>query len=128
MSRASSSAVAIFSAKCSRPANCSKSSNKRAGATAGRLGRNHPDYGPQRADEVCSFEVNEYPVPTKTNPLSVRGAGEAGNVGALAAIINAVVDALSPLGITHNDIPATPEPATPEPATPEPATPEPATP
>jgi aerobic carbon-monoxide dehydrogenase large subunit len=40
--------------------------------------------------------------------LGVKGAGEAGNVGALAAIMNAVVDALSPLGVTHIDMPATP--------------------
>ena len=67
------------------------------------------DYGLPRADEVCSFEMDENPVPTKTNPLGVKGAGEAGNVGALAAIMNAVVDALSPLGVTHIDMPATPE-------------------
>jgi carbon-monoxide dehydrogenase large subunit len=67
------------------------------------------DYGLPRADEVPSFEMDENPVPTKTNPLGVKGAGEAGNVGALAAIMNAVVDALSPLGITHIDMPATPE-------------------
>ncbi len=67
------------------------------------------DYGLPRADEVCSFEMDENPVPTKTNPLGVKGAGEAGNVGALAAIMNAVVDALSPLGIAHLDMPATPE-------------------
>jgi carbon-monoxide dehydrogenase large subunit len=67
------------------------------------------DYGLPRADEVCSFEMEENPVPTKTNPLGVKGAGEAGNVGALAAIMNAVVDALAPLGIAHIDMPATPE-------------------
>jgi len=67
------------------------------------------DYGLPRADEVCSFEMDENPVPTKTNPLGVKGAGEAGNVGALAAIMNAVVDALSPLGVAHIDMPATPE-------------------
>jgi aerobic carbon-monoxide dehydrogenase large subunit len=67
------------------------------------------DYGLPRADEVCSFEMDENPVPTRTNPLGVKGAGEAGNVGALAAIMNAVVDALSPLGVTHIDMPATPE-------------------
>jgi carbon-monoxide dehydrogenase large subunit len=67
------------------------------------------DYGLPRADEVPSFEMDENPVPTKTNPLGVKGAGEAGNVGALAAIMNAVVDALSPLGIAHIDMPATPE-------------------
>ena len=67
------------------------------------------DYGLPRADEVCSFEMDENPVPTRTNPLGVKGAGEAGNVGALAAIMNAVVDALAPLGITHIDMPATSE-------------------
>jgi len=67
------------------------------------------DYGMPRADDMCSFETEENPVPTKTNPLGVKGAGEAGNVGALAAIMNAVVDALAPLGITHIDMPATPE-------------------
>jgi aerobic carbon-monoxide dehydrogenase large subunit len=47
-------------------------------------------------------------MPTKTNPLGVNGAPEAGNAGALAAIMNAVVDALSPLGVAHIDMPATP--------------------
>jgi carbon-monoxide dehydrogenase large subunit len=67
------------------------------------------DYGLPHAEEVCAFELAENPVPTKTNPLGVKGAGEAGNVGALAAIMNAVTDALAPLGITHIDMPATPE-------------------
>jgi carbon-monoxide dehydrogenase large subunit len=67
------------------------------------------DYGLPRADEVCPFELDENPAPTKTNPLGVKGAGEAGNVGALAAIMNAVVDALSPFGVAHLDMPATPE-------------------
>ena len=49
------------------------------------------------------------PVPTKTNPLGVKGAGEAGCVGALPAVANAVVDALAPLGIRHVAMPATPE-------------------
>ncbi len=67
------------------------------------------DYELPRADKVYSFEMDENPVQTKTNPLGVKGAGEAGNVGALAAIMNAVVDALSPLGVAHIDMPATPE-------------------
>jgi carbon-monoxide dehydrogenase large subunit len=67
------------------------------------------DYGLPRADEIPFFETDENPVPTRTNPLGVKGAGEAGNVGALAAIMNAVVDALSPIGIAHLDMPATPE-------------------
>jgi carbon-monoxide dehydrogenase large subunit len=66
------------------------------------------DYGMPRASDMCSFETEENPVPTKTNPLGAKGAGEAGNVGALAAIMNAVVDALSTLGISHIDMPATP--------------------
>jgi carbon-monoxide dehydrogenase large subunit len=48
-------------------------------------------------------------VPTPTNPLGVKGAGEAGTVGALPVVINAIVDALSPFGIKHIDMPATPE-------------------
>lgn len=67
------------------------------------------DYGMPRADDMCSFDLANNPVPTKLNPLGVKGAGEAGNVGGLAAIMNAVVDALSPLGISHIDMPATPE-------------------
>jgi len=67
------------------------------------------DYGMPRADDMCSFDMENHPVPTKTNPLGAKGAGEAGNVGALAAIMNAVVDALAPLGISHIDMPATPQ-------------------
>ena len=48
-------------------------------------------------------------VPTKTNPLGVKGAGEAGAVGALPAVTNAVIDALSEFGVTHIEMPATPE-------------------
>jgi carbon-monoxide dehydrogenase large subunit len=67
------------------------------------------DYGMPRADDMCSFDLANNPVPTKLNPIGAKGAGEAGNVGALAAIMNAVVDALSPLGIVTLDMPATPE-------------------
>ena len=48
-------------------------------------------------------------MPTETNPLGVKGAGEAGSVGAMPAVTNAVVDALSPLGIRHVPMPATAE-------------------
>jgi carbon-monoxide dehydrogenase large subunit len=67
------------------------------------------DYAMPRADDLSSIEVKSHPVPTKTNPLGVKGAGEAGTVGALPAVTNAVVDALSPLGIRHIEMPATPE-------------------
>jgi len=56
-----------------------------------------------------AIEVESHPVPTATNPLGVKGAGEAGNVGALPVVMNAVIDALAPLGIAHLDMPATPE-------------------
>ena len=48
-------------------------------------------------------------VPTATNPLGIKGCGEAGCVGALPAVMNAVVDALRARGISHVDMPATPE-------------------
>ena len=67
------------------------------------------DYGMPRAHDMCNFDLSNNPVPTKLNPVGAKGAGEAGNVGALAAIMNAVVDALSPLGIQNLDMPATPE-------------------
>ena len=67
------------------------------------------DYGMPRADDMVHFDCANNPVPTKFNPLGIKGAGEAGNVGGLGAIMNAVVDALAPLGITHIDMPATPE-------------------
>ncbi len=67
------------------------------------------DYGMPRAQHMCSFDLANNPVPTKLNPVGAKGAGEAGNVGALAAIMNAVVDALAPLGIENLDMPATPD-------------------
>ena len=66
------------------------------------------DYGMPRAHHVPPFAVSLHPYPCTTNPLGVKGAGEAGAVGSAAAVINAVVDALSGLGITHIDMPATP--------------------
>ena len=54
-------------------------------------------------------ESGSNPVPTPTNPLGAKGAGEAGSVGAMPAVANAVVDALSDLGIRHIEMPATPE-------------------
>ena len=67
------------------------------------------DYGMPRAASLCSIDMASNPVPTATNPLGVKGAGEAGTVGSLVAVINAVVDALAPLGIDRFDMPATPE-------------------
>ena len=67
------------------------------------------DYGMPRARDFCAVEVKANPVPTKTNPLGVKGAGEAGCVGAMPAVANALVDALSEFGVRHIEMPATPE-------------------
>jgi len=67
------------------------------------------DYCMPRADDLCSFTIGSHPVPTKTNPLGVKGAGEGGTVGGLAAVMNAVNDALAPLGVRNLGMPATPE-------------------
>lgn len=66
------------------------------------------DYAMPRCDDICSIEVENNPTLTTTNPLGIKGAGEAGTIGALPAVANAVIDALSPLGIDHLDMPATP--------------------
>ena len=67
------------------------------------------DYAMPHAHDLCDMEVESNPVPTKTNPLGVKGAGEAGCVGALPAVTNALVDALSEFGVRHIEMPATPE-------------------
>jgi carbon-monoxide dehydrogenase large subunit len=66
------------------------------------------DYWMPRADNfpMMTFKTNE--IPCKTNPLGVKGCGEAGTVGAAPALVNAVVNALKPYGITHVDMPLTP--------------------
>ena len=67
------------------------------------------DYCMPRADDICAIEVGSNPQPCKTNPTGIKGAGEAGTVGALPCVANAVVNALSPLGTRHIEMPATPE-------------------
>jgi carbon-monoxide dehydrogenase large subunit len=66
------------------------------------------DYQMPRAGDLPDFRVATREVPTKVNPLGAKGVGEAGTVGALAAAMNAINDALAPLGIRHFDMPATP--------------------
>ncbi|MSP89661.1 MAG: xanthine dehydrogenase family protein molybdopterin-binding subunit [Alphaproteobacteria bacterium] len=66
------------------------------------------DYALPRASDLPSFVTETCPVPTLTNPLGVKGVGEAGIVGAMPAIVNAVCAALAPLGIHHLDMPLTP--------------------
>ncbi|HXW30322.1 MAG TPA: molybdopterin cofactor-binding domain-containing protein, partial [Xanthobacteraceae bacterium] len=62
------------------------------------------DYAMPRADTTCSIKAESRAVPTKLNPLGAKGAGEAGTVGALPAVMNAVIDALAPLGVNAADI------------------------
>jgi aerobic carbon-monoxide dehydrogenase large subunit len=61
------------------------------------------------AAELPSFEVGRTETPSSTNPLGVKGVGETGTIASTAAVMNAVVDALSPYGITDLEMPATPE-------------------
>ena len=67
------------------------------------------DYTMPRADDFPSFHFVTRDVPTAVNPVGAKGIGEAGSVGSIAATINAVCDALSPLGINHIEMPATPD-------------------
>jgi carbon-monoxide dehydrogenase large subunit len=67
------------------------------------------EYAMPRADTLPDLVVRSNPVPTTLNPLGAKGAGEAGTVGALPAVMNAVLDALAPLGVRRLDLPATPE-------------------
>ena len=66
------------------------------------------DYAMPRADDMPFFEVDSHEVVTLVNPLGAKGVGEAGTVGALPALVNAVNDALAPLGVRHLDMPMTP--------------------
>ncbi len=66
------------------------------------------DYGMPRADDTPFIAFYTEPVPSTANPLGMKGCGEAGTVGALAAVANAVQDALWPLGLRQVDMPFTP--------------------
>ncbi|MBV8372988.1 MAG: molybdopterin-dependent oxidoreductase, partial [Candidatus Eremiobacteraeota bacterium] len=67
------------------------------------------DYALPRAAHLPNFELQGTTTPTNVNPLGVKGVGEAGTIGSTPAVVNAVVDALAPLGITHVDMPLKPE-------------------
>ncbi|MBN9372493.1 MULTISPECIES: xanthine dehydrogenase family protein molybdopterin-binding subunit [Hydrogenophaga] len=66
------------------------------------------DYAMPRADDVPSFTLGHVCTPCTTNPLGTKGCGEAGAIGSPPAVINAVLDALAPLGVKDIDMPATP--------------------
>jgi carbon-monoxide dehydrogenase large subunit len=73
------------------------------------LSASFTDYAMPRASDLPPhYELDFVDVPAKTNPLGVKGVGEAGCVGAPPAVMNAILDALRPLGVEHLDMPATP--------------------
>ncbi len=67
------------------------------------------DYCLPRASDLPALDIAFDGVPTTANPLGVKGAGQAGAIASPQAVICAVLDALAPLGVTHIDMPATPE-------------------
>ncbi|HEY4632560.1 MAG TPA: xanthine dehydrogenase family protein molybdopterin-binding subunit [Candidatus Limnocylindrales bacterium] len=67
------------------------------------------DYALPKASNLPTFELDETVTPSPVNPIGVKGVGEAGAIASTAAVANAVVDALSPLGIRHLDMPYTPQ-------------------
>jgi carbon-monoxide dehydrogenase large subunit len=67
------------------------------------------DYAMPRAGLVGGLRVTEHAVPTPTNPLGAKGVGEAGVTGSMPCLMNAVIDALRQAGVTHFDMPATPQ-------------------
>jgi aerobic carbon-monoxide dehydrogenase large subunit len=71
------------------------------------------DYCVPRASDFPGFDFSTHPVPAKTNPLGVKGCGEAGVAGALPTVTNAVLDALSSRGLTHADLARMDTPLTP---------------
>jgi carbon-monoxide dehydrogenase large subunit len=67
------------------------------------------DYALPRSHHLPSFELDQTVTPCPHNPLGVKGIGEAGTIASPPAIVNAVCDALAPHGVTHLDMPLTPE-------------------
>lgn len=67
------------------------------------------DYALPRAGDIPPMTLGDHPAPATSNPLGTKGCGEAGCAGSLSTIVNAVVDALSDYGVTHIDMPLTPE-------------------
>ena len=67
------------------------------------------DYAVPRADALPFFATELSEVPTPTHPLGIRPAGEGGTTPALGAVVNAIVDALAEFGVSHIEMPVTPE-------------------
>lgn len=70
---------------------------------------NFADHSVISACELPSFEVHSQETPTPLNPLGAKGIGESGTIGSAPAVQNAVIDALSDLGVRHIELPLTPE-------------------
>jgi len=66
-------------------------------------------YALPHAENLPRLQLARTETPTPVNPLGAKGVGEAGTIGSTPAIVNAVVDALSPFGVTHIDMPLKPE-------------------
>jgi len=66
------------------------------------------DYCMPRADNLPRMTISTHSMPSVHTPMGVKGCGEVGTIGSPAAVTNAVVDALSPYGVSHIDMPATP--------------------
>ncbi len=81
----------------------------RRGSRASCLSGSFMDYALPRADDLPPLDITLAELPTAVNPLGVKGAGQAGCIAAPQTIVNAILDALAPLGIEHIDMPATPE-------------------
>ena len=73
------------------------------------LSGSYLDYPMPRAGLVGGLKLLEHPVPTKTNPLGSKGVGESGVTGSLPTVMNAILDALRQVGVSHFDMPATPD-------------------
>jgi carbon-monoxide dehydrogenase large subunit len=67
------------------------------------------DYAMPKADQLPMYETDRTVTPSPVNPLGVKGAGETGTIAATPTVVNAVIDALAPFGVTHLDMPLTPE-------------------
>jgi len=79
------------------------------GETGQLLAGSFMDYPMPRADWMRAIACDEHPVPTKANALGSKGVGESGTSGALGATLNAIDDAVRPLGVAAPDMPVTPD-------------------
>ena len=67
------------------------------------------DYAVPTASMLPNYEIDHTVTPSPVNPMGVKGAGEAGTIGSAQCVMNAIVDALSPFGVQHMQMPATAE-------------------